>query len=181
MDRVREFLAHLRLHRLIALEVGEREWPPFALCQLQAIAARVAGEVVGARERRADARVFASIEETNRIRGVIGLDAVNRLVDDREADLRANRLAGLIGDRDMEHAWLARPRYRLLRGDRDIQGARCRRDPEPALGAIQPSLAQVDDVHENIADVTLVDRDLYRIGGAWAAARGTTTRAGLLS
>ena len=39
VDRVREVLAHLRLHGLVALEVGERERPPAAAGQLQAIAA----------------------------------------------------------------------------------------------------------------------------------------------
>ena len=73
VDRVGEVLADLRLDLLVALEVGQRERPPPSASQLQPIAARVAGEVVVARERRADAAVLAAIEEAHRIRRVVGL------------------------------------------------------------------------------------------------------------
>ena len=137
VDRVGELLADLRLHRLIALEVGQRERPPLALRQLQAIASRIAGEVIRARERRADARVFASIEEADRIRRVVGLHAVDGFIDHREADLRAHRLSRLIGHRHVEDARIARPRHRLLRRHRHVQRPRCGRHTEPPLGAIQ--------------------------------------------
>ena len=111
---------------LIALEVGERERPPLARGQLQPVASRIAGEVIRARERRADARVFAAIEEADRIGRVVGLDAVDGFVDHGEADLRAHRLPGLIGHRHVEHARIARPRHRLLRRHRHVQRASMR-------------------------------------------------------
>ena len=76
MDRVREFLADLRLHLLIALEVGQGEGPAAAARELQTVAARIPGEIIRARERGGDARVFTAIEKANRIGGVFRLDAV---------------------------------------------------------------------------------------------------------
>ena len=72
VDRVGEVLAHLRLHLLVALEVGERERPAAPRRELQPLGAGVAGEVVVARERRADAAVLAAIEEAHRIGRVVG-------------------------------------------------------------------------------------------------------------
>ena len=164
VDGVGEVLAHLGLHFLVALEVGERERPPAAARQLQAVAAGVAGEVVLARERRVHARVLAAIEVANRIGRVVGLHAVDRLVDHGEADLRAHRLAGLVGDQHREGAGLARLRHGLVGGDRHLQRPRRRRHAEAPLGAVQPAVAQVGDADEHVADVAFVDRHLDRFG-----------------
>ena len=108
VDGIGEVFADFGLHFLVAFEVGEGERAPALAGQLQAIASGIAREVVLAREHGVHPRILAAVEVANRVGRVVGLDAVDRLVDHGQADLRAHRCAGLIGHENRERARLTR-------------------------------------------------------------------------
>ena len=112
--------------------------------------------------------VLATIEMACRIRRIVRPHAEHGLVDHRQAQLRAHRGARVVRHRQGERARVLRPGHRLVRGNGDSQRARHGRHADATLGPVEPALAQVGDVHIDVADIGGVDGHLdgVRRGGA---------------